>query len=132
MGTKLKKYWKKDSGSVKDAGLAFTLLSLIYLFFSEGIRSLWIPILLLLITMTIPKVYRLPAKLWYRLADLLGIIMTNFLLTLLFFLIVFPIGYIRKLIGKDAMQINKWKKNASSVFIINEKLFTKEDLEKPF
>jgi len=54
------------------------------------------------------------------------------LLTIIFFVIVTPIGIIRKMFGADAMQINKWKKDTATVFKIRNHVFQSKEIEKPY
>jgi hypothetical protein len=57
-------------------------------------------------------------KVWMALAFLLGLIMTRFILTLTFFLIITPMGFVLRMLGKDLLdeKVNKdattyWRKH---------------------
>lgn len=66
--------------------------------------------------------------LWMKLAVLLSYIIPNILLTLIFFLFLYPIAVLNKLLGKkDPMHL---KNRTSSLFIHNEKVFDKAYFEK--
>jgi len=45
---------------------------------------------------------------------------------------VLPIGVFRKILGKDSLQLNNFKKDSTSVFKSRTYTFFSEDLEKPF
>jgi hypothetical protein len=82
--------------------------------------------------MTIPKIFTPQAHLWLGLSRVMGEVVLKILLTIVFILIVTPIGLIRKGLGKDPMRLKRWKKGADSVFIDRSHTFVPEDIEKPF
>jgi hypothetical protein len=57
----------------------------------------------LLIGATLPRALRPVYILWMALAIVLGFIMTRVILTLVFFLVVTPIGLVMRMIGKDPL-----------------------------
>lgn len=69
--------------------------------------------LLLLIGTGIPRVLRPLYLGWMGLAFVLGFFMTRVLLTLVFFLVVSPIGLVMRLLGKDLLD-KKIDQNAST------------------
>ncbi len=50
-----------------------------------------------------PKALVVPNRLWMGLAEAMGFIMTRLILALIFFLLVTPIGLLRKLFGGDPL-----------------------------
>lgn len=121
-----------SSEQAKDTGMAIVLICLL-LFISYGERNLvLIAISFLLINMTKPVLYRPVAKIWLGFSHVLGIVMSKIILSIIFFLLVFPVGLLRRLMGKDALQRKKWKKGRSSVFKIHEYQFTPKDIENPY
>jgi multisubunit Na+/H+ antiporter MnhG subunit len=116
----------------KDSGLALVLVSLVLaiglspkIFLPAGIGFL-------VVAMTAPGLFRPFAKLWFGLSHTLGAIVSRILLTLLFYVLVTPVGLIRRALGKDAMQINKWKKGTGSVFHDRDHLVKPQDLDHPY
>ena len=82
--------------------------------------------------MTAPALYRPFAKLWFGLSHWLGTIVSKILLTLLFYGLVLPVGLVRRLMGKDAMQLRRWKQDQASVLHTRDHLFQPEDLDHPY
>ena len=65
---------------------------------------------------------------WSKLTELLGYIMPNVLLSIVFYFFLTPLAFVNRLNRKkNPLQL---KNNSSSVFITNRKEFTPESLEK--
>ena len=65
---------------------------------------------------------------WSKLTELLGYIMPNVLLSIVFYFFLTPLAFVNRLNRKkNPLQL---KNNSSSVFITNRKEFTSESLEK--
>jgi hypothetical protein len=116
----------------RDTGLAAVLLCLLLTYFWNLQQFIPLAILLLLVTMFWPGLFRPLAGLWFGLAHLMGTVVSRVVLATLFFVVVTPIGLIRRLLGADPLQIKKWKSNSESVFIQRSALIIPEDLEKPY
>jgi multisubunit Na+/H+ antiporter MnhG subunit len=116
----------------KDAGLALVLLGLIgYQAWPRPLVML-LTIICLLVVMTCPVVFRPFARGWFALSNLLGAIVSRCLLTVLFLVLVVPVGRIRRALGNDAMQKKRWNKDKTSVFRSRDHEFTAQDLEHPY
>lgn len=63
---------------------------------------------------------------WEKLAQVLGFINTRILLSLLFYVFLFPIAMLSRLFSKDPMQL---KNPQASVFIDRNHTYTSKDLE---
>jgi multisubunit Na+/H+ antiporter MnhG subunit len=70
--------------------------------------------------------------LWFGLSHLLGAVVSRIILTLLFFLLVTPVGLVRRWVGADSLQLKKWKKDRGSVFVVREGTILPKDLENPY
>jgi multisubunit Na+/H+ antiporter MnhG subunit len=116
----------------KDSGLALVLITLIC--FQVWKQPILIPLAIafLLVTMTYPPIFKPFAIFWFALSTALGTVVSRIILALLFYLLVFPIGLLRRAMGKDAMQIKDWKKSKNSVFHIRDHRFGAKDLEHPY
>ncbi|WP_319779858.1 SxtJ family membrane protein [Maridesulfovibrio sp.] len=115
-----------------DTGMAFVLISLIaYLILRQDVY-LFAAMGLLLLDMTVPKVYVLPAKIWLGFSALLGAVMSKVILSVLYYLILTPLALVLKLFGHDPMAARKWKKDAGSVFIQRDHKYQPKDIEYPF
>lgn len=116
----------------RDSGLALVLISLILAWGFSARFFLLLAIGLLVVTMTAPGLFRLFAKVWFGLSHALGTVVSRVLLTILFYAMVTPVGIIRRLLGKDAMQLKLWKASRASVFQTRDHQFTSQDLDHPY
>ena len=67
---------------------------------------------------------------WTKLGWMLGLIIPNIILSIIFFVFLFPISYLAKIFGnKDPLQL---KNNKESYFTNSEKDFLKSSFEKPW
>lgn len=133
---------RTSADQAKDTGQAMVLLCLLLWAFSHGeklaVLAPWrgrlivLAMVLLLINMTVPRVFKLIAPLWYGLAHVLGAVVSRVILTVLFFVLVTPVGLFRRLIGADAMQLKKWKAGNESVFRERNHQYTAGDIEHPY
>ena len=67
----------------------------------------------LFITFLFPGILGPLEKYWMKLAAIMGFVMTNILLTLVFFIAVVPTGLIIRLLGKDPLRIRSRKETVS-------------------
>ena len=127
---------------LKDTGMAFALLCLIICLLTGSRIWLVAGTVIILLDMIYSKMFFIPAILWFTLANILGWISSKVLLTLIFFIIITPIGLIRKLFrligfGKksgayDSLKLYRWKKSNESVFKLRNYKFGAKDLMKPY
>jgi polyferredoxin len=89
-------------------------------------------IILVLSNMIWPKIFLPFARIWFGVSNVLGIVMSKVILGVVFFLLVTPMGVVRKLLGKDSMQLKQWKKGTPSVFKMRDHTFTPGEIEKPY
>ena len=116
----------------KDSGLALVLISLIcYQVWKLEIFIL-LAIIFLVVAMTYPLIFQPFARFWFALSIALGTVVSKIILSVLFFVIVLPIGLVRRVLGKDSMRIKSWKKGKESVFRTRDHRFTANDLEHPY
>jgi len=116
----------------RDTGLALTLLCLLVVQFKHAYKLVPLAIIFLIVTMVWPRAFRPVAGLWFGLSHLLGTFMSKVILSVIFFVIVTPIGLIRRILGADTLQLKKWKKNQDSVFLVRADLVHKKDLQTPY
>lgn len=116
----------------KDSGLALVLISLICYQVWKLEIFIILAIIFLVVAMTYPLIFQPFARFWFALSTALGTVVSKIILTVLFFVIVLPIGLVRRALGKDAMQMKSWKKGKESVFRTRQHKFTAKDLEHPF
>ena len=116
----------------KDAGLALVLICLICYQVWKLELFILLAIIFLVVAMTYPLIYQPFARFWFALSTALGTVVSKIILTVLFFVIVLPIGLIRRMLGKDSMKIKIWKKGEGSVFREREHRFAAKDMEHPY
>jgi hypothetical protein len=116
----------------KDTGMAMILICLLLGYFGKFPKFLGVSIVLLLITMTVPKVFKPLAGLWFGLSHVMGQVVSKLVLTLIFFLVVTPVGLIRRLTGADSLQLKKWKQGSESVFVKRQGAIPDKDLMNPY
>jgi len=116
----------------KDTGMAMVLVCLLIAYFGSNRHFAGIAILLLIVTMTWPMAYKHVAKLWIGFSYLLGTVMSKVFLSIIFLVLVIPVGFIRKLMKRDPMQIKKWKTGDESVLKIRDHRYVSDDLVNPY
>ena len=116
----------------RDTGLALVLICLLAAYWGHRPKFVPLAIVLLLVSMVWPKLFRPLATLWFGFSHILGTIMSKVMLTIVFFVIVTPIGVLRRWLGADPLQLQRWKADSTSVFKIRAGQVTPEDLEKPY
>lgn len=116
----------------RDTGLAMVLLALIlgFLTDADGFFTLAIP--LLVVTMVVPELYRPVGYLWLGLSHLLGTVVSRILLTLVFFVIVLPVGLVRRLWNKDSLRLKEFRRGTGSAMRVRDHVFVPSDIEKPY
>jgi hypothetical protein len=116
----------------KDTGMAMVLICLLLGYWGKFPKFLPVSLVLLLITMVWPNAFRAPATLWFGLSHLMSSVVSRVVLTIVYFLVVTPIGLIRRATGADSMQLKKWKQGQDSVFIVRQGAIQGKDLENPY
>lgn len=91
-----------------------------------------IGILLLFFGIILPNFLKPLNKVWMTLAIILGWFMSRVILFILYYVIITPIGFFLKLIGKDFLHL-KIDKNSQSYWDIRKKKITEQiDYERQF
>ncbi len=116
----------------RDTGLALVLILLIVTYVKYRYGLILAAGAVLVLAMTWPALFRPLAIVWFGFSHFLGTIVSRVILSLVFFLIVTPVGLIRKAFGSDPMKTGLWKKGEESVLVERDHRYTKEDLEKPY
>ena len=116
----------------RDTCLALVFLLLLIWFFTKNTNLVYAAMLLLLIGMILPVSMKPLAWAWFGLSELLGHVMSRVLLSIVFIVVVLPIGFIRRLSGKDSLRLKLWKQGDGSCFVERSHTFTAEDLKNPY
>lgn len=115
-----------------DSGMAIVLILLLIGLFTGNDLYYKIAIPVLVIDMTYPMFYYYFAILWFGFSQILGTIVSKIILSVVFFVMVLPVGLIRRMMGKDSLQLKKFKKGKSSVMLQRNYRFTSKDIINPF
>ena len=116
----------------RDTGLALVLLLLIAQLTTGRRGFTTAAIVVLVVTMTAPLAFRPLSVVWFGFSHLLGTVMSRVLLAGVFYLIVTPIGVIRRLLGHDSLRLRAFKAGNASVMHQRGHVFGPGDLEKPY
>jgi hypothetical protein len=69
---------------------------------------------------------------WYKFSYVSGTVSSSVLLALVFFLLVTPVGLVRRLLRKDSLSLRQFGKGRESALIERQHLYTKEDMIHTF
>lgn len=116
----------------RDTGLAMCMLILLLSYFGKYFQLMPVGILLLFLSMAWPNAFTPLSKWWFKFSYGVSAVMSHVSLTLLFYGIITPIGFSRRLFGADPMQFKKWKKGEGSVLWVRDKTIEAKDLEQPY
>ena len=115
-----------------DSGMALVLIFMLIGFFSGNPLYFKIAIPVLIMNMIYPMFYYYFAIVWLGLSHLIGTVVSKILLSVVYFVVVFPMAMVRKLMGKDTLRLKQFKKSNNSVMQVRNHVFTSEDLKHPF
>lgn len=115
-------------------GTVILIISLLLFYWDKSIW-LWLFIgadVLIIAGILFPNILLPLQKVWMGLAVLLGFVMTRVILSVLYYIIITPIGIVTKLIGKDFLSL-KLDKSAKTYWNLRtEKEYQKIDTERQF
>ena len=89
-------------------------------------------VITLVVTMTAPLVFRPLSVVWFGLSHVMGTVMSKVLLAAVFYLILTPIGVVRRLLGHDSLRLRAFKAAGTSVMHQRHHVFEPGDLDKPY
>lgn len=124
-----KKITKKQAS---DSGMAIVLILLLIGLFTGNTLFYKIAIPFLVINMVYPMTFYYFGILWIGLSTIIGTIVSRILLSLVYLIIVLPMALVRKLIGKDPMQMKQFKKSRSSIMQVRKHTLTSEEIIYPY
>ena len=116
----------------RDTGMAITLIFLILGLYLKSELYFKIATLVLVADMALPIIFKPLAYLWFGLAHILGTVVSKILLFIVFSVVVMPMAIIRKLMGKDPMQLKSHGTKTESAFTVRDHTYTPADIEKPY
>jgi hypothetical protein len=102
------------------------------LYFKDDHTLTLVALILILLTIVVPLVFYPFAVAWFGLARLLASVVPPVLLGILFFVMVTPLGLVRRVMGRDALRLRQFKKGRSSVMNNRDHVYTEADLKDTF
>jgi hypothetical protein len=87
---------------------------------------------LALLTLLFPVIFYPFALVWFGLSKVMGKISTGILLGVVFFIVVVPVGLIRKMLRLDGLKIKQFKKTTDTVLANREHIYVDSDLMHTF
>jgi hypothetical protein len=95
----------------------------------------WVPLLIAAIIIGLTGVFLNKAAswitwFWYKIADILGKIVPKVILSIVFFIFLFPVSMLSRLFIKNKPGVNE--RNSNSMWISREYIFNKDDLKNPW
>jgi len=118
------------SSSNKDSVLAITLLLLLVFLYSKNIIFIYSATVFVVICLLSNDVADISDRIWKKITEILGFINSTLILSVLFFLFVFPLGLILKALNKNPLVMHP--AGRKTTFVDEKKLFTQKDLQNPF
>jgi hypothetical protein len=116
----------------KDGGMAVVLILLILGMVLKQKNFYTYAMAALIVNMILPGIYKPFTRAWLMLANVLGTIMSKLLLTVVYIVMVLPVGLVIRLSGKDSLKLKQFKKGISSVFKERNHEFQSPDIENPY
>jgi len=116
----------------KEFGMLAVLVTSVLALFPGKNNLLIVVSILALLTLLCPVVYYPFAVIWFGFSKWMGKISTGILLGVAFFIIVFPVGLIRKMMQLDALKIKQFKKTTGTVMINRDHIYEGSDLLHTF
>lgn len=126
MSTPTSKIQAMEFGQV--AAMAATLAGIYY----HNWHLVYLAVGCLLVTILAPRLLSPLAKVWLWFSEILGVVNVHILLSIVFFLIVLPIGLWRRWRGRDSLSLQQFKKSRNSVMVDISKQYQPEDLKHTF
>ncbi len=133
----LHKPQKISTKELKDFGLLMTWAFPLFIgiiapwILGKGLQywTLWVSLFFISLSFTAPKLIYFPFRAWMFIGGIIGFINTRIILGFTFYLLIFPIGLILRILNK--LQFKKQNSSCSNYIKRTDKL-TKEQLENPF
>ena len=132
------KQLKTDARDLRKFGLmvggVFAALGLLFLWRHKGFYPYFLGpgVVLILFGAILPRTLKRVYIAWMSIAFVLGFVMAHVILTLLFFLVITPMGLIARLAGKDFLSLKLDRKTKSYWIPREKKVKSPEEYERQF
>jgi hypothetical protein len=102
-------------------------LLVFYYFFRDLTWLVWLALVINLIGAFLPKLAGYLSWAWYKLAEGMGFVMSKVILSLVFFIFLFPLAWLSKLFTrKDFLR----KRDSVTTYLDKNHTYSSDDLEK--
>tara|TARA_B100001564_G_C20355520_1_gene540897 strand:+ start:24 stop:389 length:366 start_codon:yes stop_codon:yes gene_type:complete len=101
---------------------------IVYLFIEEN-WSLYLSVFIGITGLFFGGLSKVIEKIWFKIAKVLGLFIPNIILTLIFFIFLFPISLLQKLFVSNNLN---FKNRPKSNYITTNKMFSSKDLKNPW
>lgn len=115
-----------------ETAMLLAIAAIALFLFNKGFYFVWSAVAILILALIVPLIFYPLAWLWFGLSKVLGFITSHLLLTLVFYLIVVPAGVLRRWMGKDNLELKKFKRAKTSVLKLRNHLYLPKDLNNTF
>lgn len=115
-----------------ELGIVLTLVLLVTGLISGAVIWFKISVFALLASVLAPVVYTPLTWLWFGFGRLAERLFSSIILTLIFYLVVTPVALFRRCFSEDTFRMRSFKRHRDSVFLVKDKTFGKEDLDKQY
>jgi hypothetical protein len=115
-----------------DSGMAILLILMLIGLFTGNDLYYKISIPVLVMNMVYPMFFYFFAIIWLGFSQILGTFMSKIILSVVFFVILMPVGLFRRIIGKDSLKLKQFKKGKDGVMLQRNHRFTSNDIVNPY
>ena len=116
----------------KDTGMAITLIFLLLAPLTKRYGLIYWAIGVQVLNMVKPQLYGPAAIVWFKLSELVGTVVSKIVLSIVFLVVVTPVGLLRRAVGKDSLKLKSFKKGYGSVMETRNHTFSADDIRKPY
>jgi Saxitoxin biosynthesis operon protein SxtJ len=116
----------------QDTGMAIVLVLLLLALRVERSSVVLAAAVVQVLTMTVPRWFAPLAVVWFAAAHAIGAVVSAILLTVVYAVVVTPVGLVRRLTGKDSLRVKAFKAGTTSVMTERRHVFGPRDLERPY
>lgn len=112
--------------------MAMVLVFLLAWLFRRRDGYIGVALVLHLVTMVAPQVFRPLAVVWFGISHVMGAIASRVVLSVVFFVFVTPVGVWRRVMGADSLQLKSFGRGRESVMKTRNHTYVAQDLEQPY
>jgi hypothetical protein len=116
---------------IRDTGLVFAAFFLLIGTLRHSGWALWLSLAFLVVLLFVPKVLTPLAWVWLKVAEILGLVMNKVFFGLVFYIVVVPVGLLRRILKGDARDL-ALQPDRETAFVERGKTVEAADLAKPY